>query len=128
MPPKQFVPIAEDCGLIVPIGSWVLREACTQAQAWIDAHLPPLSMAVNISGAEFRHKDFVAGVRAILRETRLNPRYLELELTETVLLQDANRLPRHSRNSMASACAWQSMLRDRLFQLELSAAVSRRYP
>ena len=89
VPPAQFVPIAEDCGLIVPIGQWVLREACRQARAWQKAGLPPVPVAVNISAMEFRHKDFVESVRAILAETRLEPRYLELELTESVLMQDA---------------------------------------
>ena len=87
--PALFVPIAEDCGLIVPIGRWVLHEACRQAQAWIDAGLPPLTIAVNISAVEMQSKDFVEGVRATLGQTRLNPRYLELELTESVLMQDA---------------------------------------
>ena len=73
IPPALFVPIAEDCGLIVPIGRWVLHEACRQAQAWIDAGLPPLPVAVNISAVEFRSKDFLEGVRAILKETRLDP-------------------------------------------------------
>jgi EAL domain-containing protein (putative c-di-GMP-specific phosphodiesterase class I) len=85
----MFVPIAEDCGLIVPIGRWVLREACRQVQTWIDAGLPPMPVAVNISAVEFQSKDFLEGVRTILRETRLNPRYLELELTESVLMQNA---------------------------------------
>ena len=89
IPPALFVPIAEDCGLIVPIGRWVLHEACRQAQTWIDAGLPPLPVAVNISALEFQSKDFLESVRAILKKTRLNPRYLELELTESVLMQDA---------------------------------------
>jgi predicted signal transduction protein with EAL and GGDEF domain len=89
IPPALFVPVAEDCGLIVPIGRWVLHEACRQAQAWIDAGLPPLPIAVNISATEFQGKDFLDGVRATLAQTRLNPRYLELELTESVLMQDA---------------------------------------
>jgi EAL domain-containing protein (putative c-di-GMP-specific phosphodiesterase class I) len=88
LPPAQFVPIAEDCGLIVPIGQWVLREACRQARAWQTAGLPPVPVAVNISALEFRHKDFLAGVRAILAETCLEPRYLELEVTESVLMKD----------------------------------------
>ena len=88
--PAMFVPIAEDCGLIVPIGRWVLHEACRQAQTWIDAGLPPMPVAVNISAVEFQSKDFLEGVRAILRETRLNPHYLELELTESVLMQNAD--------------------------------------
>jgi diguanylate cyclase (GGDEF)-like protein/PAS domain S-box-containing protein len=87
--PAQFVPIAEDCGLIVPIGLWALREACRQVQAWLDAGLPAVPVAVNISAQEFRHKDFVAGVARILKETGLAPRYLELELTESLLMRDA---------------------------------------
>jgi diguanylate cyclase (GGDEF)-like protein/PAS domain S-box-containing protein len=87
--PERFVPVAEDCGLIVPIGRWVLREACTQAKAWQDAGLKPTSIAVNISAVEFRHKDFVKEVRAILSETGLAPRNLQLEITESVLMRDA---------------------------------------
>ncbi|HXN52908.1 MAG TPA: EAL domain-containing protein [Candidatus Acidoferrum sp.] len=89
VPPSQFVPIAEDCGLILPIGRWVLREACRQARAWQDAGLPPLPIAVNVSAVEFRDKGFVQGVRTILSETGLEARYLELELTEGVLMDDA---------------------------------------
>jgi diguanylate cyclase (GGDEF)-like protein/PAS domain S-box-containing protein len=89
VPPAQFVPIAEDCGLILPIGRWVLREACRQARAWQDAGLPPLPIAVNVSAVEFRDKGFVEGVRTILSETGLDARYLELELTEGVLMGDA---------------------------------------
>jgi EAL domain-containing protein (putative c-di-GMP-specific phosphodiesterase class I) len=89
VPPAQFVPIAEECGLIVPIGRWVLREACRQARAWQGAGLPPMSIAINISAVELRDKDFVAGVGAILKETGLAPHYLEFELTETFLMQDS---------------------------------------
>ena len=89
VPPSQFVPIAEDCGLILQIGRWVLREACRQARAWQDAGLPPLPISVNVSAVEFRDKGFVQGVRTILAETGLEARYLELELTERVLMDDA---------------------------------------
>jgi EAL domain-containing protein (putative c-di-GMP-specific phosphodiesterase class I) len=89
VPPAHFVPIAEDCGLILPIGRWVLREACRQARAWQDAGLPPLPIAVNVSAVEFRDKGFVEGVRRILSETGLPAQYLELELTEGVLMEDA---------------------------------------
>jgi diguanylate cyclase (GGDEF)-like protein/PAS domain S-box-containing protein len=89
VPPAQFVPVAEDCGLILPIGRWVLREACKQARAWQDAGLPPLPVAVNVSAVEFRDKGFVESVRAILSEPRVEARYLELELTEGVLMDDA---------------------------------------
>lgn len=87
--PERFVPIAEECGLIVPIGRWVLREACAQARQWMDAGLPPMSISVNISALEFRQKDFFEGIRAILNDTRLEARYLELEITESVLMRDA---------------------------------------
>jgi diguanylate cyclase (GGDEF)-like protein/PAS domain S-box-containing protein len=89
VPPAQFVPIAEDCGLIIQIGRWVLREACRQTRAWQDAGLPVLPLAVNVSAVEFRDKGFVQGVRAILSDTGLEARYLELELTEGVLMEDA---------------------------------------
>ncbi len=87
--PGRFVPIAEECGLIVPIGRWVLREACRQVRAWLDAGLSAVPVAVNISSVEFRHKDFLEGVALILKEAGLAPRYLELELTESILMQDA---------------------------------------
>ena len=85
--PAQFIPVAEDCGLILPIGNWVLREACKQARAWLDAGLPLTTMAVNISAMEFRDERFLEGVFAILDDTRWDPRYLELELTESVLMK-----------------------------------------
>ncbi len=87
--PGHFIPIAEESGLIVPIGRWVLREACRQAQAWQDAGLRSVPIAVNISAVEFRHKNFLESVALILKETGLPPQYLELELTEGVLMQDA---------------------------------------
>lgn len=87
--PAQFIPVAEDCGLILPIGNWVLREACKQARAWLKAGLPLASIAVNISAMEFRHENFLQGVLAILEETGLDPQTLELELTESVLMKHA---------------------------------------
>jgi len=87
--PSQFIPVAEDCGLILPIGTWVLRQACAQAKAWIDSGLPVTSMAVNVSAIQFRDKNFLDGLLAILAETGLDPRYLELELTEGVLIKHA---------------------------------------
>ncbi len=89
VPPGQFVPVAEDSGLILPIGRWVLREACRQARAWQDAGLASVSIAVNVSAAEFRQKDFVESIQTILKETGLEARYLELELTESVLMNNA---------------------------------------
>jgi diguanylate cyclase (GGDEF)-like protein/PAS domain S-box-containing protein len=88
--PAHFIPIAEECGLIVPIGRWVLHQACRQAMSWINAGLPPTRMAINISAVELRAKDFVSAVRDILVETGLDPDLLELELTETFLMQDSS--------------------------------------
>lgn len=87
--PDRFIAIAEDCGLIVPIGRWVLQQACARAKCWQDAGLKPPSIAVNISALEFRQRDFVDGVRTILNETELEPSCLELEITESVLMRDA---------------------------------------
>ncbi len=89
MPPSQFVPIAEDCGLILPIGRWVLRGACLQARAWREAGLLPITVAVNTSAREFGATDFLENVRATLKETGLEPCRLELELTESILMHDA---------------------------------------
>lgn len=88
MLPAAFIPIAEECGLIVPIGQWILREACRQAKLWQNAGLPHIPIAVNISSLELRTKDVVSSVRTILSQTGLDPRYLELELTESFLMQD----------------------------------------
>ena len=87
--PTQFLPIAEECGLILPIGRWVLLEACTQARAWMDMGLGVMPVAVNVSAAEFGAKDFLSGVRAVLIATGVEPQNLELELTESVLMHDA---------------------------------------
>ena len=88
--PAEFIPVAEDCGLILPIGAWVLREACGQARAWADAGLPAMTIAVNVSAIEFRGEGFLEGLFAILEETRLDPASLELELTESVLIKRAD--------------------------------------
>jgi diguanylate cyclase (GGDEF)-like protein/PAS domain S-box-containing protein len=87
--PAQFIPVAEDCGLILPIGQWVLREACKQARAWVEAGLPLATMAVNISSMEFRDENFLQSVFTTLSETGLDPKSLELELTESVLMKRA---------------------------------------
>ena len=89
VPAYQFIAIAEECGLIVPFGRWVLREACRQARAWQLAGLPPTPIAINVSSVELRAPGFVAGIRTILKETGLEARYLEIELTERVLMEDS---------------------------------------
>jgi diguanylate cyclase (GGDEF)-like protein/PAS domain S-box-containing protein len=88
LPAAEFVPVAEECGLLVPIGQWVLRDACRQARSWQDAGLRPIAVAVNVSAAEFWGGSFLRDVQAILRDTGLEGQYLELELTEDILMQD----------------------------------------
>ena len=87
--PERFIAIAEDCGLIVPIGRWVLREACAQAQRWREDNLAPVLMAVNVSTCEFRQMSFLMDLSAILIETGMDPEWLQLELTEGVLMRDS---------------------------------------
>ncbi len=86
--PMDFVPLAEESGLIVPIGEWVLRTACTQVKAWHDAGAPPVRVAVNVATKQFRLYDFVASVKTILNETGLSPEFLELELTENMIINN----------------------------------------
>jgi diguanylate cyclase (GGDEF)-like protein/PAS domain S-box-containing protein len=90
VPPAKFIGIAEHSGLIVPIGEWVLRSACAQAKIWQEAGLPAVPIAVNVSAVQFRQQGFPDLVRKVLRDTRLDPRYLELELTESLLLTNAD--------------------------------------
>ncbi len=85
--PGSFLTIAEDSGMILGIGQWVLCEACRQTREWLDAGLPAVPVAVNISSLEFRSGHFFEGVGFALKNTHLNPRYLEIELTETVLMR-----------------------------------------
>jgi diguanylate cyclase (GGDEF)-like protein len=92
--PGQFLAIAEDSGLIVAIGHWVLREACRQTREWLDAGLHAVPVAVNISSLEFRSEQFLEGVRVALKDMCLDPGYLELELTETVLMRHAESTAR----------------------------------
>ena len=89
IPPGDFIPILEETGLIVPVGEWVLRSACRQSGAWREAGLPPLRLAVNLSALQFQHRDIVAITRQTLRDTALPPGDLELELTESVIMHDA---------------------------------------
>jgi diguanylate cyclase (GGDEF)-like protein/PAS domain S-box-containing protein len=90
VPPDKFIRIAENSGLIVPIGEWVVRTACRQARKWQDEGLPAVSVAVNVSAIQFRQDGFCELIRRVLHETGLAPQYLELELTESLLLANAN--------------------------------------
>jgi EAL domain-containing protein (putative c-di-GMP-specific phosphodiesterase class I) len=87
IPPGAFIPIAEESGLIVPLGEWIMREACREAASWPK----PLAIGVNLSSVQFRRGDLVATVHAILLETGLPPGRLELEITESVLIDDFSR-------------------------------------
>ena len=87
VPPLSFIRVAEDSGLILPIGAWALHEACTQACIWVDRGLPFTTVAVNVSAVQFRDEHFLEGVFATLNETGLDPGNLELELTESVLMK-----------------------------------------
>ncbi|WP_445246537.1 putative bifunctional diguanylate cyclase/phosphodiesterase [Microcoleus sp. OTE_8_concoct_300] len=86
--PGEFIPMAEEMGLIAPLGEWVLETACRQTKAWQTQGLPPLRVAVNLSARQFEQKNLTERVSQILRETNLDPKCLELELTEGLILQD----------------------------------------
>jgi diguanylate cyclase (GGDEF)-like protein/PAS domain S-box-containing protein len=86
--PVDFIPLAEELGLIVPIGEWVLRTACAQAKAWHKAGLPKISVSVNLSARQFRQKNLAEVILQVLQETGLEARYLDLELTESVMMDN----------------------------------------
>ena len=86
--PVEFIPVAESSGLIMDIGDWVLHTACRQARAWQDAGLPPVRVAVNLSAVQFRHKHLLETITQALRESSLEPRWLEVELTESLIMKD----------------------------------------
>ena len=88
VPPGKFIGVAEECGLILPIGEWVLKAACMQAQQWQDQGFAAIPIAVNVSAVQFRQEGFCELIRSTLRETRLKPNYLDLELTESLLLSN----------------------------------------
>ena len=90
LPPKRFIPLAEETGLIVPIGEWVLRTACEQSQTWQDAGLPSVPVAVNLSAHQFREKTLVGTIARVLSETGLRPDHLDLEIPESNAMQDVD--------------------------------------
>ncbi len=92
VPPGEFIPIAEASDVMVPLGEWVLRSACEQNKAWQEAGLPPLPIAVNISARQLQDRDFVPTLRNILRETGLDPKWLELEITEGMVMDDTEQV------------------------------------
>ncbi len=88
--PDEFIPLAEEAGLIIPIGEWVLRTACAENRFWQKEGLKPIRMTVNVSGIQFRQNNFVETVSAILHDTGMDPHYLQLELTENCIMQDSH--------------------------------------
>ncbi|EMF45535.1 diguanylate cyclase/phosphodiesterase (GGDEF & EAL domains) with PAS/PAC sensor(s) [Planococcus halocryophilus Or1] len=88
VPPDQFIPISEESGQIVSIGKWVLQTACAQNKIWQDGGSPPFKICVNISTIQLQHTNFVQTVKTILEETGLDAKWLELEVTESVLMKD----------------------------------------
>lgn len=88
--PKKFIPLAESTGLIIPIGEWVLKKACQQAQEWKLKGYPPVRIAVNLSSIQFKRADLQNVVERVLKETGIDPNYLELELTENVVMENVN--------------------------------------
>ncbi|MBE0599198.1 MAG: EAL domain-containing protein, partial [Desulfuromonadales bacterium] len=99
--PADFIPLAEETGLIVPLGTWVLKEACRQAKAWQDQGMPELCVAVNLSARQFRKGDLPQIVREVLHSTGLDPRLLDLELTESMVMDnptEAAQTMQHLKN------------------------------
>ena len=90
--PSEFIPLAEETGLIVPIGEWILRSACAQNRAWQEAGLQPFPVTVNVSSVQFRQNNFVETVSQILRATGLKPDYLQLELTESTIMYNSENI------------------------------------
>nr|WP_246752963.1 EAL domain-containing protein [Sinorhizobium sp. BG8] len=86
--PGEFIPLAEETGLISPIGEWILSTACRQNKAWQQAGLPPIVVSINVSARQFQEKDWVEKVAAALEESGLEGRYLELEITESLIMED----------------------------------------
>ncbi len=93
IPPNEFIPVAEDTGLIIPIGEWVLREACRQMRAWEAMYetISPLMISVNLSGRQLEQHDLVEMIEAVLAETEMNPNCLRLEITESIIMQNAEK-------------------------------------
>jgi len=101
VPPNAFIPMAEETGLIVPLGEWVLRQACMQVRSWLDSGMTPLRIAVNLSAKQFRHADLAAVVKSALDDAALEPGYIELELTESAVMHD----PEQSAATLAALSA-----------------------
>jgi diguanylate cyclase (GGDEF)-like protein/PAS domain S-box-containing protein len=94
IPPDRFIPIAEESGLILPLGRWVLEEVCRQSSEWLRRGLPPIRIGVNVSPLQFMRTDFSVQVREVLTEFETDPRYIEIELTETTMMRNLKEIAR----------------------------------
>ncbi|MDX8390840.1 MAG: EAL domain-containing protein [Mariprofundaceae bacterium] len=108
--PFEFIPVAEETGLIVPIGTWVLRTACAQCKKWTDSGYPPLLIAVNLSSRQFREPNFINMLIEVVCETKLSPLQLELELTESIIMKDDEET--NHRLQEISECGFQLSIDD----------------
>ena len=108
--PDRFIPIMEENGLIVPVGEWVMRQACEQSMAWQRQGLQPVPLAVNLSPRQFMHKGLVAAIGDVVADTGIDPSLLEFEITETALMQHGEHTLEFCGRSMAWACACRSTI------------------
>lgn len=104
--PAKFIPVLEEIGAIIPVGEWVLQQACQQAQQWQDEGLSPLTISVNVSARQFQHPNLLNSIKTSLQTSSLNPNYLEIEVTESVLMQEN---PHHQQSSFAVLSELQEM-------------------
>ena len=117
LPPARFIPLAEETGLITGIGAWVINEACRQAEAWRKQGMPPIRMSVNVSARQFRERGLTGVVAAALRDSGLDPRQLELELTESMIMHDVDQaLGTMEELERARGAIVDRRLRHRLFE------------
>ena len=92
VPPDEFIPVAEETGLIVPLGEWLTHTVCAQVRAWVDQDLGLESVAINVSGVQFRNRDLTNVIRSALEENHLEPAHLDIEITESILMKDETRV------------------------------------
>ena len=90
--PLDFIPLAEETGLILPIGEWVLQTACEQSKTWKKSGIPPLKISVNVSGRQMQHVDIAKSLNKAIKQTQIDPQYIEIELTESILMENPEEM------------------------------------